>query len=72
MFLRKVFGRSLPGLMKPDPHIVIQGPHVNAHCTLERIRLETSACICSRMSAVMSVKSMYRVILYFTLKLNLN
>ena len=40
----------------------VLGRHENVHRTLWRIRLETSACICSWMSGVMSVISMYRVI----------
>ena len=62
MFLQKVFGRSFPTLMQHDPNKVIQGRHVNAHCTLLQIRLETSAGICLWMLGVMSVISMYRVI----------
>ena len=62
MFLQKLFGRSFPALIQHDPSIVIQDPHVNAHGHLKRIRLEMSACIFSRMTGVMSVISMYRVI----------
>ena len=62
MFLQKVFGRSFPALMQHDPNKVIQGHHENAHRTIGEIRLGTSACMCSRMSGVMSVISMYRVI----------
>ena len=62
MFLQKVFGRSFPALMQPDPNIVIQGRHENAHRTVERIRLEASACTCSWISDVMNFISMYRAI----------
>ena len=48
--------------MQHDPNIVIQGRHENAHRLLERIDMEMSGCIFSRMIGVMSVISMYRVI----------